>query len=254
MTIHLYDGIAVIRRELETDEMGRAPRKIFTNMLTIPAGDVVIWCWDGAGAKAYRQAIYPNYKANRVPQPDGVWKTIQMMQDVLKHTKALQVTMAGYEADDLIAHFAKDTAPEKVLIHSIDRDLSALFNDRVSGTFDPPKGVAPGEVQLYKLCVGDNSDNIKGIPGFGEKTWQLVKELGMLEGLRLFLNNQTTTMDVMKQLPTKVHNWFNAEESWKTLRAMQKVISFRPLEEQPKFVVGRFNPQAGDAILQEFML
>jgi hypothetical protein len=252
--IHLYDGIAIVRRELERDDSGRAQRSLFNKMLSLPAGDVAVWCWDGRGAKAYRQAIYPLYKSKRPPQPDGVWKTISLMKDVFRHTRALQATMDGYEADDLIGHLSRDCAPEKVLIHSIDRDLSALFNDRVSGTFEPPKGVLPSEVQLYKICVGDQSDEIKGVPGFGAKSWETLKVMGHLPALQTYIETGTLDRTMWNALSKKVQNWFCAEESWDTLRAMRDVIAFRPVTEPLKFIVGKPDFSAGDALLKEFLL
>ena len=137
MTVHLYDGIAVIRRDLESDQLGRAPRKIFLDMMAVKPTDVAVWCWDGQGAKQWRQAIYPAYKAKRVPQPDSVWATIKMMRNVLRYTKALQVTAPEFEADDLIAHYAQQAnAASHVKIHSVDKDLSALMvNPYVTASF-----------------------------------------------------------------------------------------------------------------------
>lgn len=256
MTIHIFDGIAVVRSRLETDTTGRVPRGLFTEMLSLRPGDIAIWCWDGPGAKAHRQSLYPPYKANRVPQPSAIWKTIEMMQEVFKHTPALQVTMPTYEADDLIAHIARTCHQEQAVhIHSIDKDLSALFTySDVTGTFTPPKGVEPEWVPLYKLCVGDPSDNIKGITGFGEKTWADLRDAGLLEPLRLQLNSQTTTVDVLGRLPKKCQNWLAERDNWITLDQMRRVIEFRPVTEPLTYIKGVRNDAAGDAILKEFFL
>jgi hypothetical protein len=255
MTINLFDGIAVIRRDLETDDMGRAPRVLFNKMLSLPAGDIAIWCWDGAGAKKHRQAIYPPYKANREPQPSAIWKTIQMMQEVFKHTPALQVTVPTYEADDLIAHLARDCKGQEVMIHSVDRDLSALFTlPGVKGTFPPPKDVLPYWVSLYKCCVGDASDNIKGIPGFGRKTWDKVDALNLLPQLRDMTLLAKGTPELLEVLPTKVKNWLDDEANWPTLGAMQEVIAFRRVEVALPWIVGKKDLAAGDKILKEFLL
>jgi hypothetical protein len=263
VTLHLYDGIAVVRRALETDVMGRVPRRIMNDMLSLPPRDVAVWCWDGAGAKTFRQGIFAPYKAKREPQPDGVWKTIQLIRDVLKHTRAMQVTVPTYEADDLIAHYAR-SAPRgtAIMIHSVDRDLSALMvNPDVKASFgEGIKGVPPEWVPLFKLTVGDSSDEIPGTPGFGRKTWDKIAAAGLLQQLHdVLLECETKPFaaippatGVLLLLPKRCQSWLN--EQGATLRAMRKVIAFREVTDPIKVVVGVPDAAKGDAILKEFLL
>ena len=251
MALHLYDGIAVVRRDLESDSMGRVPRKILNDMFALPKGDVAIWCWDGKGAKAYRQRTYPAYKAKRLPQPDGVWKTITMIQDMLRHTPALQVTIPEYEADDLIAYYVGFGVPTK--IHSVDRDLSALLvSNNITATFSPINGVSAGWVQFYKSTVGDQSDNLKGIPGFGEKTWEKLRGMGMLDMLEDKLNGKPVILNILAELPKKSQDYLAEHlDEW---RAQRDVIRFREVPNTDDYVVtGVPNYQLGDSILARFM-
>ena len=101
MTVRVYDGLNYVRRLLEKD--GRAPRNIINSMIILPPTDVAIWCWDAPNAKASRQKVFPAYKANRLPPPDNLWPTVDLIRRGLAHTRAIQMKVDGFEADDLIA-------------------------------------------------------------------------------------------------------------------------------------------------------
>ena len=104
----------------------------------------------------------------------------------------------GYEADDLIASYARTAraAGEEVLVVSSDKDLMQLVGDGVQ-MWDPMKqkeigrdevverfGVGPELVRDALALIGDTSDNVPGVPGIGPKTAaQLLQEHGSLEGL-----------------------------------------------------------------------
>ncbi|MBF0248957.1 MAG: DNA polymerase I, partial [Alphaproteobacteria bacterium] len=108
------------------------------------------------------------------------------------------VDMDGFEADDLIATYARQAveAGADVTIVSSDKDLMQLVNDRVTmldamknRTIGPAEvmekfGVAPDRVVDVQALAGDAADNVPGVEGIGVKTAaQLIAEYGSLEGV-----------------------------------------------------------------------
>jgi len=151
-----------------------------------------------ASGKTFRNEIYPEYKANRSSPPDDL---IPQFPVIRKATDAFNVThveMLGYEADDLIASYAKAAVDEKmkVTIVSSDKDLMQLVNEDVS-MLDTMKnrlikkneviekfGVEPNKVIDVQSLAGDSVDNIPGVPGIGIKTASLlINEYDNLDNL-----------------------------------------------------------------------
>ena len=151
-----------------------------------------------ASGKTFRNEIYPEYKANRSTPPDDL---IPQFPVIRKATDAFNVThveMLGYEADDLIASYAKAAVDEqmKVTIVSSDKDLMQLVKEDVS-MLDTMKnrlikkneviekfGVEPDKVIDVQSLAGDSVDNIPGVPGIGIKTASLlINEYDNLDNL-----------------------------------------------------------------------
>ena len=122
----------------------------------------------------------------------------QLIRDCTKAFGIEPLELEGYEADDLIATYARHAAEQgrKVTIVSSDKDLMQLVNDTVC-MFDPMKGkfmgiddvkekfgVLPDKVIDVQALAGDSIDNVPGVPGIGIKTAaQLIDEYGDLENL-----------------------------------------------------------------------
>ena len=131
-----------------------------------------------ASGKTFRNDIYPEYKANRSEAPEDL---IPQFPVIRKATSAFNipfVELIGYEADDLIASYAKEAQKQnmKVTIVSSDKDLMQLVSDNVS-MLDTMKGkvfkkedvlekfgVYPEKVIDVQSLAGDSVDNIPGIP------------------------------------------------------------------------------------------
>lgn len=98
---------------------------------------------------------------------------------------------------------------------------------------DPPRvfagcaakpGVQPHEVRLYKTLVGDPSDSIPGIPGFGPKTWERCDREAYL---RLVRGEDGTLVDA----PPRVRAWLDSPDNRRLLRTMWQVVGFLPVPE-----------------------
>jgi DNA polymerase-1 len=148
--------------------------------------------------KTFRTEMYKEYKAHRPPPPDDLIPQFPLIRDAVRAFEIPCLEKAGYEADDLIATYARIAceAGATATIVSSDKDLMQLVNDCVV-MYDTMKdarigvpeviekfGVGPDKVIEVQALIGDTSDNVPGVPGIGVKTAaQLITEFGDLETL-----------------------------------------------------------------------
>lgn len=180
--IHLYDGNNVMLRAMMKPMLGAARpmslRMRYEHACAQPVGSQ-IWCWDGRGHNERRREIYPLYKMNRTPMAEDMFSQIRLLRECLGHAPVTQIEVPEWEADDVISTMARRFAKAGLLvtIHTNDMDyaqLLALGNVTLDGCND--KGVPARWIPLYKAMVGDPSDNIKGIPGFGPGRWAAMED------------------------------------------------------------------------------
>ncbi len=148
--------------------------------------------------KSFRNEIYADYKAHRPPPPDDLIPQFALVREATEALNVPAVELPGYEADDLIATYARQAADAgaEVTIVSSDKDLMQLVDDRIT-MFDAMKnvrigreqviekfGVGPERVIDVQELAGDSTDNVPGVPGIGVKTAaQLVGEYGGLDDI-----------------------------------------------------------------------
>lgn len=149
-----------------------------------------------AGRKTFRNDIYPAYKAQRPPPPEELIPQFALVKEASRLLGLPTIEMAGWEADDLIASYAKAMvkAGGQCTIISSDKDLMQLVNDHVCMQ-DPIKekiirepeviakfGVEPSKMISLQALMGDSVDNVPGVPGIGPKTAAaLINEYGDLD-------------------------------------------------------------------------
>lgn len=176
--IRFYDGNNYYRTILEADPTGLAPRNALNEAFA--ATGPVVWVWDGPKGNEKRRAKHPDYKMNRPPQTQDLRTSFEFLQELLTHSPAIQVKVPGYEADDVIATLASQYAKagSDVSIYSNDYDFLQLTakHPRIFCGGRPKEGVDASDIRLFKATVGDPSDNIKGIKGFGMKSWLAVNK------------------------------------------------------------------------------
>ncbi len=148
--------------------------------------------------KTFRSDIYPDYKANRPPPPDELIPQFALIRDAVEALNVASIEQAGFEADDLIACYARIARERgaEVTIVSSDKDLMQLVGEGVT-MYDAMKnrrigpaevmerfGVGPERVIDVQSLAGDSSDNVPGIAGIGVKTAALlINEYGDLDNL-----------------------------------------------------------------------
>ncbi len=151
-----------------------------------------------AGSITFRNEIYDKYKANRPPLPEELIPQFGLIRDAVRAFNVACIEMDGFEADDLIATYAKDACAKggDVTIISSDKDLMQLIvpgitmldtmkNKRVGRDEVIEKfGVPPEKVVDVQSLAGDSVDNVPGVPGIGIKTAaELINEYGDLDSL-----------------------------------------------------------------------
>ena len=150
------------------------------------------------GSRSFRNEIYGDYKAQRPDPPEDLVPQFAAIREATKAFNLPCVEMENYEADDLIATYAKQAraAGIEVTVVSSDKDLMQLVGDGVT-LLDPMKdkwidregvaerfGVVPERVVDVQAIAGDSVDNVPGVAGIGEKiAIQLVQEFGDLDSL-----------------------------------------------------------------------
>ena len=151
-----------------------------------------------ASRKNFRNDIYPEYKANRDAPPEELRPQFALIREATVAFGLPSIELEGYEADDLIATYAREAEAQGIetVVVSSDKDLMQLVREHVY-MFDPMKdqvigpdevmakfGVTPDKVVDVQSLAGDSTDNVPGVPGIGVKTAALLlDEYGDLDTL-----------------------------------------------------------------------
>jgi DNA polymerase-1 len=207
-TLLLVDGSSYLYRAFHALPELKSPRGEPTgaiygvlNMLRRLAADhkaEARACVFDAKGKTFRDEEYPQYKANRPPMPEDLAAQIEPLQEAVAALGWPVVSVAGVEADDVIATLAERAKKEgwRCIISTGDKDLAQLVDERVTlvntmqnETLDREGverkfGVPPEKVVDYLALVGDAVDNVPGVEKVGPKTaakW--ISQYGSLEGV-----------------------------------------------------------------------
>jgi len=156
----------------------------------------VIVVYDGAGGSQRRRKIHPDYKANRKPgkritrwdafknateEKNAMKIQFSRLIEYLDFLPINVISIDKIEADDTIAYIAHTLLDEEVTILSADQDFLQLVNERIT-VWSPTKkkfytprmveadyGIPAHNFLMYKVLMGDKSDNIEGVKGLGPK-------------------------------------------------------------------------------------
>ena len=220
LIVDATNRINVIARAKNGPETAWAIRRIFENQLNAVLerwgfGEAIL-CFDCG--QSFRKEIFPEYKANRPAKPPII---DQAIEEIWNRTPYKKWRVEGYEADDLIASIVCQVDAKHVMF-SGDKDLhQCLIADQVcqlktvntwQGNVEKTKffsssdlyekaGILPHQFVEWQCLVGDNSDNLPGVPGVGEKTaTQLLKAAGSLQQLIAEPENATNRTKIVAAL------------------------------------------------------
>lgn len=198
-----YDPSNIMRTK-----SGQATNAIFafSNMITslltnLKKGDGIFVGFD-AGKHTFRHQEYKDYKANRPELPKDLITQFPIARELLDKLNIVHYECDNLEADDICGIIANKAQKEgyKVYIYTSDKDYLQLIDENITielikkglkdikemtpQTFKEEWGFEPIQITDYKGLRGDDSDNLKGIPGVGDKTAkQLISQFGNLESI-----------------------------------------------------------------------
>ena len=142
----------------------------------------IIAIFDAKGDN-FRHNIYPEYKMNRKPMEQDLSLQVEPLYDIIRAMGLPFISVPGVEADDVIATLCAQAEKQEIplLIASGDKDLYQLISKSIhqidmkgkyldSAAVVAKMGVSPGQMLDFLSLIGDQSDNIPGVPGVGPKT------------------------------------------------------------------------------------
>jgi hypothetical protein len=255
--IRLVDGNNWFRRRIEDPAGGSVLRNLVGEVERSPM--VEVWCWDGYGARRRRVEKYPAYKSKRVKPGEDIYKSRTLLQSALLHTKAIQVRVADWEADDVIATLVgRFGTSQDIRVESNDKDLLQLETmPNVKIGRDPVKGVDASEIRLWKTLTGDSTDTITGIPDFGPKSWEKCNKdafRNLFEDATLHVGHDADEIMRDFRITKRCAAWLLYHEP--ELRAMYDIIGLYTVpwdDVTANMIAGTPAPEKADALLKEFL-
>lgn len=166
--------------------------------------DQVVVAWDKAHTStAKRLVIFKDYKAGRVRPPEDFYAQIPLLRELISALSWGFMEADEYEADDIIGTLARqadEAGDYMTYIVSSDLDMLQIVDENTKmyrilrgfsdleemdiPAIEEKYGILKSQFLDLKALKGDNSDNIPGVPGIGEKTAvKLLNEYGSLEGI-----------------------------------------------------------------------
>ncbi|MGB4438255.1 MAG: DNA polymerase I [Sedimentibacter sp.] len=156
----------------------------------------------------FRHEQYKDYKANRAKAPNELVEQFQLIRDVLEIHNIKCIEIEGFEADDVAGTFANaaEQNGSLVLLVTSDKDYLQLIDDNTKviltkkgvtniqemnmQSMSEEYGISPTQFVDLKALMGDQSDNIPGVGGIGEKTaLKLIQEYGSLDNIYNNIDN-----------------------------------------------------------------
>ncbi len=206
-TLYLVDAHALIFQVFHAIRGMTSPSGLPTNALFGFARDLLflrslapdyLVCAFDRSEPTFRSAIYPDYKAHREEMPNDLQVQLPHIHRLLEAMNVPVLSVAGFEADDVLATLAVAGAKRglEVYLCTSDKDCRQLIDDHIRlyslrkrQVFGREElladwGIKPEQVVDLQTLVGDAVDNVPGVPGIGIKTAaKLLQEFGTLENI-----------------------------------------------------------------------
>lgn len=215
-TIFLIDGFAVLYRayyafpEWKNKEWQNRNavygflRMLLKRMEKKPEG---IGVMRDCKEKTFRHEMAPDYKATRKKMENDFIEQIPVIQEIIKELNIFSLWISGFEADDVLASFAKKiqkNSDDEIMVYSWDKDLKQILRDRIAivdlakdipyrkEDFIKEFGFEPESMVDYLALIWDSADNVKGVDGIGQKTAKnLIQKYKNLETLYESLDGES---------------------------------------------------------------
>lgn len=256
MKLLIFDGNSILNRAyyairaLSTRD-GRPTNgifgflKLYHKYLNLSKPDMVAVSFD-LREKTFRHKMYADYKAQRKGMPEDLAAQMEPLKALLRAMNVTILEQAGYEADDIIGTVSRYCVEQgyECDIVSGDRDDFQLADPGVrilmpvtragasemeiydTAAIQEKFGLTPNQLIDVKAIQGDTSDNIKGVPGIGEKgALELIRQYGSLDEVYAHLD------DLKPALRTKLEN---GKDSAYLSYDLAKICREVPLELNPE--------------------
>jgi len=176
-------------------------------------------CFD-VSKKTFRNDLFNNYKANRVKQPDELYLQFPYIKEIIKAFNIKIFEKEGFEADDIIGTVCdklKDDKDTEIIVLTGDKDTLQLISNNIKvytfktgisdiviydrDTVKDRMGIYPEQVIDYKALRGDQSDNIPGVKGIGEKTAvELLNKFGNINNLYKSIESNSISDEIKPRI------------------------------------------------------
>lgn len=252
--MRLIDGNNLLHRVADQQSFGVHPvRTIYSRFCSPPETTVIVW--DGPYANKRRQEIFPEYKANRRPKEESKYKFFEIAKGVLRFAPIIQVEIPGWEADDIIGTLVNRWHTQYPLVVETNDGDYWQHKDKCALPLVTKKWhhMSADECLLYKASVGEAKDNVKGMRGFGEITWQKLSEAGRRQLLLAVKLEDQDRFFQLTELPEKIRT----VENFGLLCLCWKLNTYWPVPEKEiddAMFVGKLNITAAEIFMEGFML
>ncbi|MBI3028776.1 MAG: DNA polymerase I [Candidatus Rokubacteria bacterium] len=231
--------------------------------------DHVAVAWDAPGP-TFRHEAFEAYKIQRPGMPDDLAQQIPHVKALFEGLRVPLLEVPGFEADDILGTLVDRVRelPLDVVLVTADKDLLQLVGPKVRVLSQSAKGerlvldeagvrekweVEPAQIPDLLALMGDQIDNIPGVPGVGEKTAvKLIKQFGSVERLlenlplvggklretlatnrkQVLLSRELATVSARVPLALDLETLRRKEPDWERLRALWTEMEFSTLLKQ----------------------
>lgn len=231
--------------------------------------DYIAACYDLPGPTVRHEA-YAEYKGTRAKLEDALTHQLTTSRRVFEAFQIPIYERAGFEADDMLGTIVEMLAKDKgteVIIASGDMDALQLVDDGKVKVYTLKKGLndtilydakavenrygfPPDLIPDYKGLRGDPSDNIKGVPGIGEKTaTDLIKGFGGIDDIYKALKKKgADEVFIEKGIKPRIVNLLREhEEDARFSKSLATIRRDAPIAFQLPDSVWKEHPDLGQA-------
>src|SRR3978361_761083 len=152
------------------------------NLIEQRKPDYLAMVIDAGDETVFRKDIYPEYKSNRKSRPDDFHPQEERIISIVRDIGIPIFVKGGFEADDLIATMAHQLSDQGFDVYMVsgDKDLRQVISDNAkmyvcytdevldAARLETKYGFTPKEAVEIQTLMGDNTDNVPGIPGIGD--------------------------------------------------------------------------------------
>lgn len=215
----------------------------------------------------WRHKVFTEYKAGRGEPDPSMIEQFPIINEWSKQIATSYYSQEGFEADDMINtlgyRLSIDESINQIIVFSADRDLYQMLTlPKVKFYQNDGKLFGEAEFEIkyelhpiqwldFKALVGDNSDNIKGIPGIGPKTaTNLLKTFGSLQAIsEIDLEKYESNNKIKPELIQKIQNY---RELLKLNLLLCKLSFVEDLEIPPSQDIVSYNLNSGMETLKRY--